>query len=454
MLTTIDFFIIGAYILSVILIGYFASRKQSSESFLISERKLGIFSGISTINATKTGAIIFVFTALLYEYGFSAMWYFIGIVLGYLVFLPFAKSLFSKSNARYYTLADYFHENYGTLSGRLASAISILTMVGFLIINLIAAAKVLEFFVGINFVLAAVIVALVVMLYLLLAGFSAVVRTDVLQYLAIIFILATFVFVLSGNIDIPASEWNLIAAGGGNIFGFLLIGVLFPFASPDLWQRVYAMPNQNILRKSIFYSIIVFAVVAFILALVGLFVKTAMPALDPDIALIHGLAALLPVGLIGLAVVVFFGALMSSIDTYAYTASSAFVQDFFKKLSKEKTVALIRVSIASVIVVSTIISILLQDLIQASFIFAAFVVVLAVPTIITWIHPSIKRRTLNSTLVIGTALLIVFIALGLSQNNLTPTIVIKGIAGSLAGLVIGFIYSKFSKDKSVPELQS
>lgn len=454
MLTTIDFFIIGAYILAVILIGYFASRKQSSESFLISERKLGIFSGISTINATKTGAIIFVFTALLYEYGFSAMWYFIGIVLGYLVFLPFAKSLFNKSSARYYTLADYFHENYGVLSGWLASAITILTMVGFLIINLIAAAKVLEFFAGTNFALAAIIVAVVVMLYLLLAGFSAVVKTDVLQYLAIIFVLATFAFVLSSGIDIPASEWNLVAAGGGNIFGFLLIGLLFPFASPDLWQRVYAMPNQNILRKSIFYSIVVFAVVAFILALVGLFVKTAMPALDPDIALIHGLSALLPAGLIGLAVVVFFGALMSSIDTYTYTASSAFVQDFFKKLSKEKTVSLIRVSIASIIVISTVISILLQDLIQASFIFAAFVVVLAVPTIITWIRPSIRRRTLNSTLIVGTTALVIFIALGLAQDNLTPTIVIKGIAGSLVGLAIGFIYSKFSKEKSLPELQS
>ena len=446
MFTTINLFIIGAYILSVILIGYFASRKQSNESFLISERKLGIFSGVSTINATKTGAIIFVFTALLYEYGFSAMWYFIGIILGYLVFLPFAKSLFSKSNAKYYTLADYFHENYGVLSGRIASAITIFIMVGFLIINLIAAAKVLEFFAGINFTLATIIIAVVVMLYLLLAGFSAVVKTDVLQYLAVISILAIFAFVLSGMVDIPTNEWNLIAAGSGNIFGFLLIGLLFPFASPDLWQRVYAMPNQNTLRKSIIYSIIVFTIVAFILTLVGLFVKTAMPNIDPDTALIRGLSALLPVGFVGLEVVIFFGALMSSIDTYAYTASSAFVQDFFKKLPKEKVISRIRISIASIILISTTISIFLQNLIQASFIFAAFVVVLAVPTIITWIRPSIKRRTLNSTFIIGTALLIVFIILGLTQNNLTPTIVIKGIAGSLIGLVVGFVYSKFSKE--------
>jgi Na+/proline symporter len=327
-------------------------------------------------------------------------------------------------------------------------------MVGFLIINLIAAAKVLQFFAGTSFAVSAVVVAIVVMFYLLLAGFSAVVKTDVLQYLAIIIILTTFAFVLSGGIDIPRSEWNLVEAGGRNVFGFLLLGLLFPFASPDLWQRVYAMPNQNILRKSIFFSVVVFAVVAFILALVGLFVKTAMPDLDPDIALIHGLSALLPVGLIGLAVVVFFGALMSSIDTYAYTASSAFVHDFFKNLSKENTVSFIRVSIAGTIVISTIISIFLQDLIQASFIFAAFVVVLAVPTIITWIRPQVKRRTLNSTLVVGTTLLVIFIALGLAQDDLNPTIIIKGIAGSLAGLAIGFVYSKFSNEKSLPERQT
>ncbi|MEA1929880.1 MAG: hypothetical protein U9M92_03320 [Patescibacteria group bacterium] len=47
MFATIDFLIIGAYILTVLLIGFFASRKQSSESFLIPERKLGILWGLN-----------------------------------------------------------------------------------------------------------------------------------------------------------------------------------------------------------------------------------------------------------------------------------------------------------------------------------------------------------------------------------------------------------------------
>ena len=213
------------------------------------------------------------------------------------------------------------------------------------------------------------------------------------------------------------------------------------------------MPSHDILTKSIFFSVGIFSVVALMLALVGLFVKTAMPALDPDIALIHGLAALLPVGLAGLAVVVFFGALMSSIDTYAYTAASAFIHDFFKSLPKEKTVSFIRISIAGTIVIATLIAIFLQDLIQAAFIFAAFVVVLAIPTIITWIRPGVKPRTLNSTLVIGTTLLVIFMAIGLAQGNLTPKIVVKGMAGSLIGLVIGFLYSKVSRKRSSAELQ-
>ena len=99
-LILIDYIFMIIYLLILIAIGYYSSRKQSDESFLISERKLGILSGIATINATKTGAILLVFTALLYLYGFSAMWYFIGVILGFTLMclaLGEAKLLFPRS---------------------------------------------------------------------------------------------------------------------------------------------------------------------------------------------------------------------------------------------------------------------------------------------------------------------------------------------------------------------
>lgn len=444
-LVTLDYFVIILYFLILITIGYFTSRKQSSESFLISERKLGFLSGIATINATKTGAILLVFTALLYLYGFSAMWYFIGIVLGYLVFLPFAAMLYKKSGSQYYTLSDYFFHNYGKKASFFASLITLIIMIGFLIINLIAASKVFEFFTGLSFSLSAILVAGIILVYLLMGGFKAVVKTDILQYIAILFILVTFSVILSQGVSIPTSEWNLFGAGATNIIGFLLIGLLFPFASPDLWQRVYAFPNKTILKKSIFGSIVVFLIAAFVLTIVGLLVKVQLPNLDPDIALIHGFSQLLPIGLSGLAIVVFFAAFMSSIDTYVYTASSTLVQDFFRKLSKSGTVRMIRLAIFGFVVLGTSIAILLADLIQASFIFAAFVVVLAIPTIATWIKPKIKRTTLNTSFLVGITILILFIALDLIKDNLTPSIVIKGIGGSLLGLVLGSVISFFRR---------
>lgn len=445
MLTPIDYFVIIGYVVILLAIGFFSSRKQSQENFLISERKIGVFSGLATINATKTGAIIFIFTALLYDYGFSAIWYFIGIVLGYVIFLPFASKLFERSNFKFYTLADYFSDKYGRVSGSMASGLTIVTMVGFLIINLIAATKVLQFFTGFGFSLSAIIIAVIILAYLVLAGFSAVVKTDVFQYVAIVFILLTFAIVLGNGISIPTSEWTFFSASVTDIIGFLLIGTLFPFASPDLWQRVYAIKDSKTLRKSLVLSIIVFGFVAFTLSLVGLFIKSALPDLDPDFALVSGLSQLLPVGFAGLALVVFFAALMSSIDTYVYTASSAIVQDFRKNLSKDKTVKNIRVMIAVILMVSVGAAILIQDLIEASFIFASFVVVLAIPALITWIRPTVQKYTLDSTFVIGTIFLVLFIAIDFLGGNLTPIIVLKGIAGSLIGLIVGVIVSKFKK---------
>ena len=93
MLSTLDFVLIGAYFVVLLIIGYFSSRRQKDEDYLIAERKLGAWSTMATVNASKTGAILMAFVALVYLWGFSAIWYFIGMVLGFLVFIPFAIKL-------------------------------------------------------------------------------------------------------------------------------------------------------------------------------------------------------------------------------------------------------------------------------------------------------------------------------------------------------------------------
>lgn len=442
-ITTLDIVFIVAYFLLVILVAYFRTRKATPEEYLIAKRKLGIWQTIATINATKTGSILLIYTALLYLYGASAIWYFIGVAAGYLLFIPFAVRLHKRHGATHYTLADYFFHSYGKTAGMAASFLNILVMFAFLFINLIASSKVLQFFTGLSFVWSTIIVIGVVLIYLLMGGFKAVVTTDLLQYGAIVIILLLFAVFLLGGTSIPTSEFNIAGAGLVNILGFFILGILFPFADPALWQRVYAVKDIKTLKKGIFWSVVVSLVVAVFLTVIGLAVKTQFPGLDPDIALIEGFARLLPTGLIGLALVVFFAAFMSTVDTMAYTAASSFVQDFFKKLSKKQTVTAIKWAISVFVVLGALVAILLQDLVLGAFIFVSYLVILAVPTLLTWIKPKVKPTTLSTGIIFGIIALTILTIYQAITTVITPLIVLEAIGISIVGLIIGAIVSKF-----------
>lgn len=444
-LTGIDYVFMILYFVLVFFVAYVKSRKATTEEFLIAKRKVGLIGAISTINASKIGSILLIFTALLYLYGFSAMWYFIGVATGYLVFIPFATRLHKRHGQTHLTLADYFFHDYGNTSGRIASALNIFISFAFMVLNLIASSKVLSFFTGMNFVTSTIIVSLFILIYLLMGGFKAVVMTDVIQFGAIFIIFLIFAFALLNRTVIPAAEWTIFAAGTANIVGFFLLGILIPFSMADLWQRVYSMKDLTTLRRGIFYSVIMYVVFAFLLALIGLAIKAQLPGIDPDIALIQGFATLLPAGLLGLAVVVFFAAFMSTIDTYAYTAASSFVIDFFKKLSKKQTVKGIKWAITAFIALTALVAIAIQDLILGAYIFAGYAIILAIPTIATWAKPSIKQVTLNTSLIVGVVGLTIVVVNGAIKGTLNPTLAVMAVGISLAGLLIGAILSLIKK---------
>jgi len=445
MLTPLDYLAIAGYVIALLAIGYRASRRETAEGFLIAERKMGTFGAVCTINATKTGSIILIYTALMYEYGVSGLWYFVGVVLGYLVFIPFAKRLYAYSDKQYFTLADYFFDRYGKLSGYAASIVSIILMGGFLITNLIASSKVVAFHTGWSFEFSTISVAVLILVYLCMAGFRAVVHTDTFQYIAIVFLLVVFLLPLSRNIQIPASDWNVMKAGMGNIFGFFLFGILIPFASPDLWQRVYAMPTVTRMKRSIVYSVAIYLPTCIVLTFIGLLVKAHLPDIDPDLALMQGFATLLPVGLSGLALVVFFAAFMSSIDTYAYTAASSIVKDFRKDLTSVQMVFSIRIVIALLLVFAVVVAIYVQDLLQAAFIFASFFPVLALPSIVTFFKPSVSSRAIGIGMVAAIVSTILAIAISVVAGGFVPETALKVMGVSMAAFVVGSVFGGVSR---------
>ena len=303
---------------------------------------------MATINASKTGSILMIFTAMVYAVGFTAIWYFVGMTLGILVFLPFALKLKDISHKKFYTLADYFKYNYGEKSGLVAGGMTVFLMFGLVVLNLIAATKIFIFFTNWPFWLCAIIVALIVLGYLLLGGFRAVVKTDIIQYIAMFFILIALTTIIFKGSLISYSDWNLFNTDVATFAGFFLMGILYPFSMPELWQRVYASKDKKTLKKGLLLS-------------------------------------------------------------------------------------------------ATFISIMIKDLVIGAYLFAAATVVLSVITLSTWIKKNIQQRTLLFGFTFGLIGLFSFLINDLMKGELTPTVVLVGLAFSILGLMFGEIVSYFKK---------
>jgi len=443
-LTTFDFTLIIIYFVTLILIGYFSSRKQSNEDFLIAKRDLGTWKTMFTVNASKMGSILMTFTALTFIWGFAAIWFFIGIIVGMLVFLPFALRLHKLSNGKYYTLADYFKHNYGKKTAIFASVIGSIILFGYLMINLVAGSKIFVFFTGWPFWVAAIIMVSIVLIYITLAGFRGVVKTDIVQYIAMVAIMLLLVILLFDGSLIPISELNILNIGAVSIFGFFLVGILSAFALPDLWQRVYSAKSRREFRNGWFISIVIYTFMVVLLSILALTVKSQFPNIDPDLALIHGFANLLPSGLVGLSVVLLFAAIMSSIDTYIFTTSSSIVQDF-SSFDKEKTVKLMKRTMIIITVLATLLAIWVQNLVLSGYLFVSFVIVLSIPVIATWINKKVKHRTLMISFSLGLITLILSWIYIWVIGEFKVIILMPILGASILGLIIGKIVSYFKR---------
>lgn len=439
MFETIDYVVIGAYVALLIFISVRAARKETPEDYLIGGRNLGTASTMLTLNASKTGSIIMIFVAMLYIWGFAAIWYFVGAALGFLAFIPFALYVKRTSTNDDYTLPQYFTHRYGRAAGLSAATIVLIALFGYLVLNLIAGAKVLSLMSGLPYVTSVGLMMLVVVVYVTVSGYRAVVRTDALQYVAMLGIAALLAFVMFSGATVPASEWS-VTTDAATFSGFFLLGLLLPFASADFWQRVHSASDARTLKRAFLLSTGLYIAFALMLALIGLAIKATLPNLDPELALAQGMLTLLPSGLGGLSTVLLFSALMSTIDTSLFTASVTVVQDFMRKTQQA---AVTRIKLVGIViaVLGAASAAALKSLILAAYLFTALSVVLAVPILYTWARKNAPQRSIVSAVAVGSAGVIAYTALTLSGDGVNPLVIIVALLGAILGVGIGELVS-------------
>lgn len=438
MVSGIDVGLIAAYFAAILAIAYFSSRKLSKQGYLIAERNLGLWDTVATITASKIATgVITVYAALVFVFGIGAIWVFVGYCLGYLIFYFFAKRVREMSDKHhFFTLADYYRQNYGKTNGLIVGALTLLNYFFSIVIQLVGGAKILSLITGLTYTASVVIVAAVIFLYLYMGGFSAMVKTDTIQYAAMVLLLFALSIIMTQNFVFEPSDWNLMSVGAKELISFFLAGLMIPLSTVDLYQRVFAAKSQRVVKKGIIIASAFFLVLGSLLTWLVLISKGHVAAtIDPDLVLVEGFMALLPAGIIGLGIVAVFAIVMSSADTYLFTTSSIVTHDFYShmgRFSDEKLVKFMKRAMLIFVIAAALMSLVVPSLLDIAYLFVGVTMVLSLASLTTWVRKSISKTSLAAGMVTGSIALAVFaVAVGIE-----PTIGIAGMVASLAAMIL------------------
>lgn len=441
MLQLTDYLIIGLYFILVLIVGFRTGKDQKKEDFLISGRNLKAFQATTTIFSSRIGAaILLTYTALVYQYGLGAYWYFIGSVFGLFVFYFFGLKVKKLADEqKFYTLPDFFFYLKGPFAGYLATLITILIMFGWVVLNFTAGAKLISEYTPISYSTSVILVGGIILLYLLAGGFDAVVKTDVIQTMGIFLLFVLMIYLLvSTQVRVRLVVSDLFNIPSFQIISFFLAGFFIPMASPELWQRVYAIKDTKHLKRSLFYSSLFYIVIGFILLLIGLVIREAIPEISPETSLIVGFSRLLPVGLAGLSVVIIYSSISSSADTYMFTSASSVTQDFLDKTgltSVDKLKTTMRWSMVVLMVLGITMALVLKDIVDTTFFFVSMTMSLGFLTLVIWIYPKVNRHSVNFSI----TFCLVGVIFPAVIYGISEALVMYAIGFCILGLIMGII---------------
>ena len=318
------------YVMTSVIIGIVSSRKESEEDFMIAGRKVHGVTMMATMAAGWfDGVTLSVYLAYTYQYGFAALSLFIGIACGFLLFRTFAFRIKKKADdLQVYSMPEFFFRMLGKRNGIIFSVFLITQFFGYLIIIFILSGKVLShLFPVLGYPVAVVIGGVIILTYLILAGFKAVVSTDFFQLIIMIVMTLLAASFFAGRVTVTAAEFDLGRMGAASIIGFFVLSLFGVAVAPDIWQRVFAARDEATLKNGFTYTAIILPLLAVIITVVGLATKQSLPGIPPEDALVKAFDTLLPFGIMEFAMVLLYAVSLSSSDTATFVVSSIVTRD-------------------------------------------------------------------------------------------------------------------------------
>tara|TARA_B100001996_G_scaffold130438_1_gene99150 strand:+ start:512 stop:1942 length:1431 start_codon:yes stop_codon:yes gene_type:complete len=327
------------------LLGIFYSRKnQNLNNYLLAGRSVGISSLTASLVSSALGAWI------LFGPASAATWGGIGSVIGYslgtafpLFILIYLGKIFRKKYSNCKTLIEVIRKKFGQKLFKLILFLSIFYMLIFLIAEVTAVSILIKYISGTDLWITAFIIILSSLFYTLYGGLRASILTDNIQFvILIILLIVVFNFLITQN----SSEFNLsfiklnkpyllsldyLPNFTAGLTFFIAVAATNLFHQGN-WQRVYAAKNDEVLKKSLFFSFLIIIPIVFLMGFSGLISVSSNNDVIPDLAFFSLLIKNHTLGLSIVIILLSISLTISSIDTLINAISSLIIVDGNKLL--------------------------------------------------------------------------------------------------------------------------
>ena len=356
-LTTIDQAIIAFYLVAVLIMGIFFSRYvKTSTDFFLAGKSLPFWAIGMSVVVSDIGAIDMVAGAgSAYKYGMAqANFDWLGsipaMIIVAFVFVPF----YWRSGVC--TLPEFLGRRYGMVVRELQAVIWLGFLVSMLAVMLWSSAVFLNEILGLPTTGGIWLTVVIVGVYTVLGGLTAVVLTDVIQTV-IMFVGAGALLLLSfwkiggwDNLISTVTErgpefadhFRLLLPNStsspypwsGILFGLgIVLSTAYFSSNQAVIQRVLGARSEWHAKASMLFAAFLKLLVPVLIILPGLTALALHPNLeDPDRAVPRLVADLLPPGLMGLVFAAFFAALMSSVDSYLNSSTTIIISDGYRPI--------------------------------------------------------------------------------------------------------------------------
>lgn len=432
---------------------------KDEEAFLLSGRKMTLPAFVATLVSTWYGGILGV-GEYSYQFGIS-QWLLFGFPF-YVFSALFAWLLAGKIRMnKALSLPEAIGNFYGDKAGRY-SAIPVFILVSpapyILMLGLI-----FQYLTGGSgdFLWYASAVALFSVAYVTFGGFSAVVRTDMLQVILMFAGFALLLYYAGLEFGSLSKLWNVVPDNyrdltGGHDVQYILVWffiALWTFVDPSFHQRAAAAKTPETAQKGIFISILLWSVFDFMTLFSGMFGWAILgPDLNEPIMVYPYLAnEILPMGMKGVFFVALLAIIMSTMDSYLFLSGQTLGRDLLVKLfPKVSNNSLTRISVLLAAILGILLIIIYPSVINIWYVIGSVMIPgILLPVLGIYIRLfTLKKGWVIPAMVVCIGISLLWLILGTIYSTEAYSYTFLGLEPFYPGLFASILFWLFGRDKS------